>query len=211
MKTDTPMDICDWHFNINCYFNEEMSTIHRASLQKYIVESLSIFDEDGEGDEAEFSPTARGLRSAFLRLDNDLSTEALPVGGAIYMEALEVALSGACGCVTHINGLDIHVANVGDVRTVIGQFDGNKWTAKALTTDHSTSTESEVKRLKKLHPSEDRTVIKNNRLLGQLIPLRAFGDMRYKWSMNDLKAVVNILDTPYARNIIPRTTTRPRI
>ena len=203
MKTDTPMDICDWHFNINCYFNEEMSTIHRASLQKYIVESLSIFDEDGEGDEAEFSPTARGLRNAFLRLDNDLSTEALPVGGAIYMEALEVALSGACGCVTHINGLDIHVANVGDVRTVIGQFDGNKWTAKALTTDHSTSTESEVQRLKKLHPSEDRTVIKNNRLLGQLIPLRAFGDMRYKWSMNDLKAVVNILDTPYARNIIP--------
>ena len=201
MKTDTPMDLCDWHFNANCYFNEEMSTLHRASLQKYIVESLSIFDEDGE--DIDNNPVAKGLRNAFLRLDNDISTEALPVGGAIYMEALEVALSGACGCVVHINDLDVHIANVGDARAVIGQFDGENWTAKALTTDHSTATESEVARVKRQHPSEDRTVIKNQRLLSQLIPLRAFGDMRYKWSMNDLKTVVGILDTPYARNIIP--------
>ena len=200
MKTDTPMDLCDWHFNANCYFNEEMSTLHRASLQKYIVESLSIFDEDGEDSES--SPVARGLKNAFLRLDNDISTEALPVGGAIYMEALEVALSGACGCVAHIDDRDIHLANVGDARAVIGQFDGENWTAKALTTDHSTATESEVEKVKRHHPDET-SVIRNNRLLGQLIPLRAFGDMRYKWSMNDLKTVLSILDTPYARNIIP--------
>ena len=201
MKTDTPMDICDWHFNANCYFNEEMSMLHRASLQKYIVESLSIFDDESE--EGDKSCVARGLRNAFMRLDNDLSTEAQPVGGAVYMEALEVALSGACACVAHIDGLDLHVANVGDARAVIGQTDGENWTVQALTTDHCTSTESECERVKRKHPSEERTVIRNSRLLGQLIPLRAFGDMRYKWSVNDLKSIVNILDTPYARNIIP--------
>ncbi len=179
-----------------------------SSLQKYIVESLSTFEEEEleEGDDAaNLTPTAKGLRNAFKRLDNDISTEALPVGGAVYMEALQVALSGACACVAHVDDLDVHVANVGDARAVIGQTDGNgSWTAHALTSDHSTSSEAECDRIKRKHPSEDRTVIKNNRLLGQLIPLRAFGDMRFKWSMNDLKSVVNILDTPYARNIIPQ-------
>ncbi len=170
------------------------------------MECLSTFEEDPEESEGESAshPVAQGLRNAFMRLDNDISTEALPMGGALYMEALEVALSGACGCVTHIEDLDLHVANVGDARAVIGQTDemGN-WTALALTNDHSTNNEAECARVKREHPSEDRTVIKNNRLLGQLIPLRAFGDMRYKWTMNDLKTVVSILDTPYARNIIP--------
>ncbi len=143
------------------------------------------------------------LKSAFVRLDKDMSSEALPLSGALNMEALEVALSGACGCVVHVNDLDVHVANMGDTRAVIGQLEGDKWVAKALTTDHNTSNPDEVERVQKEHPSDEKFVIRNNRLLSQLIPLRAFGDMRYKWNLKDLKTIVSILDTPYARNIIP--------
>ena len=32
------------------------------------------------------------------------------------------------------------------------------------------------------HPGEEETIVRNERLLGQLIPLRAFGDVRFKWS-----------------------------
>ena len=62
----------------------------------------------------------------------------------------------------------------------------------------------EIERLKAKHPiSEHSTMIKGGYLLGQLLPLRAFGDMRYKWSLQDLKKVVSILGSHYAETIIP--------
>ena len=40
----------------------------------------------------------------------------------------------------------------------------------------------EVQRVYKQHPSDEApSVIRNGRLLGSLTPLRAFGDMRFKW------------------------------
>ncbi len=41
------------------------------------------------------------------------------------------------------------------------------------------------------HPeSEHGTVIQAERLLGQLFPLRAFGDCQYKWPVAKLKAIL---------------------
>ena len=201
LKTDSGMELVHWHKNVNDYHNEEMATVYRNSLQRYVIESLSMTDFDTEPD----AMVAKALESAFLRLDNDISVEALPVGGTLSLDHLEVALSGACATVALIQDLDVHVASVGDCRAVIGQLtDSGEWNAIPLSTDHNAENEEELHRVKSGHPlSETNFVVKNNRLLGQLIPLRAFGDMRYKWSIRDLKNIVKILDTTYAQSILP--------
>uniref|UniRef100_A0A3Q3EZR5 Putative pyruvate dehydrogenase phosphatase isoenzyme 2 n=1 Tax=Labrus bergylta TaxID=56723 RepID=A0A3Q3EZR5_9LABR len=65
--------------------------------------------------------------------------------------------------VAHIGTEGIHVANTGDCRVVLGvQEEDGSWS---------------------LHPSSEKdTVITDDRLLGVLMPLRAFGDVRFKWS-----------------------------
>ena len=202
LKTDSGMELLNWHYNNNDYSNEEMSSLHRNSLQKFVINNLSTAgfdDHDGE------DMVAQALQTAFVQLDSDMSAEALPVGGSLNLEALEVGLSGACATVAHVSDLSVHVASLGDCRAVVGQVDNNgNWVAKPLTRDHSINCPDEVDRLKSSHPtSEHNFVIKNNRLLGQLIPTRAFGDFRFKWSISDLKNVVKILDSPYAQNLIP--------
>lgn len=143
------------------------------------------------------------LENAFLRLDKDLSREALEnVSEKINMKTLSVAMSGAVACVAHIDGPHLHIANVGDCQSVLGILnDGNTWIAKKVTTEHNTDNQGEVERILKEHPpNESNTVIKMERLLGQLAPLRAFGDFRYKWSKDILERVV----VPYfGENALP--------
>lgn len=63
----------------------------------------------------------KALESAFLRLDGDISREALPTSaGRINMKTLSVAMSGAVACVAHIDGAHLHVAHVGDSNAVLG-------------------------------------------------------------------------------------------
>lgn len=59
---------------------------------------------------------------------------------------------------------------------------------------HNADNRNEVERILSEHPlNENKTVIKMERLLGQLAPLRALGDFRYKWS----KEVLNSIVVPY--------------
>ncbi|GLG98816.1 Probable protein phosphatase CG10417 [Gryllus bimaculatus] len=133
------------------------------------------------------------MEKAFLRLDQDLSLEALEkTDGKIDIKTLSVAMSGAVACVAHIDGPHLHVASVGDCQCVLGVLsDVNTWTAKKLTKEHNTENVSEVNRILREHPLNEReTVIKSDRLLGQLAPLRALGDFRYKWSKEIMNQVV---------------------
>ena len=201
LKTETPLELLHWHRNYNDYQTEEMWALYRASLNKFIVETLSMteFDTDPE------MFISNALKTAFLRLDNDISVEALPVGGHVNFDSLEVALSGACATVALIQHLNVHVVSVGDTRAVLGrQNEKGEWIAVPLSFDHNVENEDEVNRVKSEHPSSEASfVLKNNRLLGQLIPLRAFGDMRYKWPLKELKRIVSILETTYAQSILP--------
>ena len=52
--------------------------------------------------------------------------------------------------------------------------------ATPLSVDQTAENDDEVERLRLEHPGE-AFVIKNKRLLGQLQPLRSFGDIQYKW------------------------------
>lgn len=87
---------------------------------------------------------------------------------------------GAVACVAHVDGPHLHVANVGDAAAVLGvQTDSGDWAAKKLSSEHNADNVSEVRRLLGEHPSNERhTVIRQERLLGQLAPLRALGDFR---------------------------------
>ena len=61
----------------------------------------------------------------------------------------------------------------------------SRWRAIRITEEHKASNEREVLRIRNAHPkSESGTVLRSERLLGQLIPLRAFGDFQLKWPHN---------------------------
>lgn len=126
------------------------------------------------------------LMHAFLTLDQHISQEAQGRSGGnhLNMKTLGVGLSGAVCCVAHIDGPHLHVANTGDCQAVIGVLtDDNHWIAKKVSVEHNTDNVREVERILNEHPKNERdTVIRMERLLGQLAPLRAFGDVRYKWS-----------------------------
>lgn len=65
----------------------------------------------------------KALEKAFLRLDEDLSTEALPCSdGKINMKTLSVAMSGSVGCVAHVDQQHLHIAHVGDCNAILGMF-----------------------------------------------------------------------------------------
>lgn len=93
---------------------------------------------------------------------------------------------------------------VGDCRVVMGYEEGSNSTLKSvdLTVDHNADSVTEIKRLLAAHPSsEQKTIIKNNRLLSHLAPLRAFGDYCYKWPVDKIKR--SGLTRAFGSQIIP--------
>lgn len=77
----------------------------------------------------------------------------------------------------------------------------NSWVAKKLTLEHNTYNQAEVERILKEHPhNESSTVIKMERLLGQLAPLRAMGDFRYKWSK---EIMMNVVVKYFGEHMVP--------
>ncbi|CAH2207754.1 jg1825 [Pararge aegeria aegeria] len=66
----------------------------------------------------------------------------------------------------------------------------NEWVARKITKEHNTENFDELKRIWNEHPDEERkTVIRRDRLLGELAPLRSLGDCRYKWKAEILSEV----------------------
>ena len=77
---------------------------------------------------------------------------------------------------------------------------GGHWTDAPLSVDHNCENVAEVKRMKSEHPKE-KMVVYQERLLGQLQPLRSFGDVPYKWS---IELHQNVLDVLYGHPSVPR-------
>lgn len=74
------------------------------------------------------------------------------------------------------------------------------WLATPLSVDQTAANPDEVMRLHAEHPGEENFVIKNGRLLGQLQPLRSFGDIQYKW---DKVTHSHVLTQVYGGPIVP--------
>jgi len=84
---------------------------------------------------------------------------------------------------------ELYVACTGDCRAVAGYWDdkAGAWVADPLSEDQTGDVEKEIQRLKLEHPGEESTVIQRGRILGNLQPTRAFGDIKYKWPANALQ------------------------
>ncbi|XP_020508558.2 pyruvate dehydrogenase [acetyl-transferring]-phosphatase 2, mitochondrial [Labrus bergylta] len=172
--------ILQWYKHHSDFNYRESASLYIDHLRVFWQELLDSEDH-GEGMSL---PDA--LDHAFKRLDGDISLEAqVPLSNDLMKStAIQVAFAGCTASVAHIGTEGIHVANTGDCRVVLGvQEEDGSWSALPLSQDHNSQNKAEVDRIKALHPSSEKdTVITDDRLLGVLMPLRAFGDVRFKWS-----------------------------
>ncbi|XP_053305627.1 pyruvate dehydrogenase [acetyl-transferring]-phosphatase 2, mitochondrial [Spea bombifrons] len=181
------LPILQWHKHKNDSVYREVASLYVDHLRVYWQELLNLDNESG-------MKVADALSYSFQRLDSDISLEAqVPAESELVRNlTLQIAFSGATACVSHIDGIHLHVANAGDSRAILGvQDDNGNWSAVPLTADHDAFNNSELRRIKSEHPaSEEETVVSENRLLGILMPFRAFGDVRFKWSQELQKSVL---------------------
>ncbi|XP_041987512.1 pyruvate dehydrogenase [acetyl-transferring]-phosphatase 1, mitochondrial [Aricia agestis] len=173
-------------FNDRAEIVQDLKIIYDKSYNKYLQRLLD--------EKINVPDVKESLIKGIMQLDEDLGTEVLePFNetNSVNHRTLSVALSGAVACISHIDGPHLHVANVGDCNAVIGtKTEDNEWVAKKITKEHNSENFDELKRIWNEHPeSERKTVIRRDRLLGELAPLRSLGDYRYKWKADVLEKV----------------------
>ncbi|KAL7595281.1 protein phosphatase 2C 29 [Lactuca sativa] len=137
----------------------------------------------------------------------------------------ELALMGSCLLAVLMRDEDVYVMNLGDSRAIVAQHDeieevgsshtednvvkesievpieDSRLTALQLSTDHSTSIEEEVTRIKNEHPDDSNCIV-NDRVKGRLKVTRAFGAgslKKAKWNDSLLEMFRNdyIGNAPY--------------
>lgn len=184
------------------YHSSDMLDMYKKSLRKLASEMITAPNDDCTMEDI--------LKAAFMRLDHDILSDAQPdpVHSTLNMETVSLALSGTCATLAYVHETDLFVANTGDCKAVLGQQnEEDNWSAKSLSNDHSAENVNEVERLNNQHPNESNQILRNGRLLGDLAPLRAFGDARYKWPARVMKHVLNVsnpnLISIYGENLIP--------
>ncbi|KAK2726475.1 pyruvate dehydrogenase [acetyl-transferring]-phosphatase 1, mitochondrial-like isoform X2 [Artemia franciscana] len=195
----------------------ELHELYTLSLLKYVAEKrkddstlLEAIEFDGTsvvnstigGDE--INDIAASLEEAFLRLDDDLSKEALASrkDQNVALATMTVAMSGAVSSVAHVHNNILSVANVGDCQAVLGTLgEDGRWMTTKLSSEHTVENSKELNRLFSEHPPKEKdSIIVMDRLLGQLMPLRAFGDFRFKWE----KAVIQEHAVPhFSKKAVP--------
>ncbi|WKX92851.1 hypothetical protein Q1695_010689 [Nippostrongylus brasiliensis] len=143
------------------------------------------------------------LKFAFEMCDEDLCRAALPDNrGQIDRLSVMTAASGSCATLAHIRGCNLHVANVGDGAAVLGVVNPNGGViARQLSRAHCIDNADEVHRIRASHPTSETHVLRGGRLLGELYPLRAFGDVRFKWPLDLQKVVLEPLGSPAPPNL----------
>ncbi|XP_029452928.1 pyruvate dehydrogenase [acetyl-transferring]-phosphatase 2, mitochondrial-like [Rhinatrema bivittatum] len=212
------LPILQWHKHRNDYTYREVASLYVDHLRVYWQELIELDNEMGLSVED-------ALAYSFKKLDSDISLEGqVPMKNDLIRNlALQVAFSGATACVAHIDNIHLHVANAGDCRTILGvQEEDGTWSSLPLTQDHNTLNDMELLRLRGEHPkSEEQTVVVDNRLLGILMPVRAFGDVRFKWSKElqqsilenacDIEALNIYQYTPQNYHTPPYLTAEPEI
>ncbi|KAJ9118065.1 hypothetical protein QFC24_006337 [Naganishia onofrii] len=161
--------------------------------------------------------TSRGisdaLTSAFVGLDYDICSGPLRLIANTKIDVStkagvksisEPATNGACALTVMVDETwqEVYIANTGDSRAVAGYFvephtDSNGfhyhggWRCEVLTEDHTANGPKELQRLQKDHPGEeDHLLSETGRVLGGLMPARAFGDSPYyKWTEEETEAL----------------------
>ncbi|KAH6642992.1 phosphatase 2C-like domain-containing protein [Boeremia exigua] len=139
------------------------------------------------------------IKNTFLRVDKQIMDSArtaanwFPAANAAAISALTPALSGSCALLAAFDpsSSTLHVACTGDSRAVLGRWDpsSQRYTTLPLSEDQTGFNEKEVARLAAAHPDEPDIIDpKTGRLMGIAVT-RAFGDHRWKWETDFVRAV----------------------
>ncbi|OQR77832.1 Pyruvate dehydrogenase-like [Tropilaelaps mercedesae] len=163
------------------------------------IDSLKRFAEHILNSTERFT-TSELLKKSFEFLDAEISRE---IQLKRNEEALTLAVQGCVATVAHITDQHLYVASTGDCRAVLGMYDDTgRWSARALNKEHNCDNVEELQRIIEEHPPvEKNDIIRGERLLGNLAPLRAFGDFNFKWSRDELN---NLLVPLYGDRVIPQ-------
>ncbi|ORY97049.1 phosphatase 2C-like domain-containing protein [Lobosporangium transversale] len=137
------------------------------------------------------------IENGFLKLDHKIVNETVQQvlespSRPLACSSLLPAIAGSCALMAYVDikERDLYVACTGDSRAVLGvrqpsdTKDGHSWSAVPLSFDQTGRNRWEVRRLQEEHPGEENTVVMRGRVLGGLEPTRAFGDARYKWTLD---------------------------
>ncbi|GMT27090.1 hypothetical protein PFISCL1PPCAC_18387 [Pristionchus fissidentatus] len=155
------------------------------------------------------------LQAAFLALDEDIAKSAMPDNkGRVHRMRASIAAAGSCATLAHIRARSLHVANAGDCAAVLGvESASGQVSSLQLSRPHCVENADEVARIKAAHPSSESNILRAGRLLGELYPLRAFGDVRYKWPLELQKAVLGPMGSPPPQNLLtpPYLTAMPEV
>uniref|UniRef100_F1L0G4 [Pyruvate dehydrogenase acetyl-transferring-phosphatase 1 n=1 Tax=Ascaris suum TaxID=6253 RepID=F1L0G4_ASCSU len=185
-----------------------------ADFQEEHMKNVEEFHRRAKND-SETSTVRKALQAAFTALDDDIAKGALPdAQGRVSRSLASVAASGSCAVVAHLREDHIHVANVGDSAAVLGVCNHGIVSARLLSRPHCIDNTDEVKRLRSAHPiAESTTILRAGRLLGELYPLRAFGDVRYKWPAELQKTVLEPLGDTAPQGLLtpPYLTALPEV
>lgn len=169
-------------YNDNFELVEDLATLYSQSFNKFLHKLQKNSSKEFHMRDA--------IMDSFTSLDNNISEESQleklnpdrkVKPDSLHMKTISVALSGSVGCIAHVDHEHLHVGSSGDCRVVLGSWDSENesWVAHALTEDHNADNPKEVSRLINEHPEAERElIIRNDRLFGLLVPLRAFGDVR---------------------------------
>lgn len=176
-------------FNDRNELVEDLKKIYSQSYEEYVRNLQKKHTNNDIMQDVE-----QILIDSFLSLDNDMSSEAqiMTPEDKINMKTMTVALSGCVAAAAYIDGPHLSVAGTGDCTAVVGYLsETDTWMAKKLTTEHNSDNTKEVKRILAEHPdTESHTIIKGDRLLSILAPLRAFGDFKFKWSIATIEKLL---------------------
>eukprot|EP00834_Sanchytrium_tribonematis_P008157 NODE_879_length_3345_cov_0.345040.p1 type:complete len:465 gc:universal NODE_879_length_3345_cov_0.345040:2008-614(-) len=170
------------------------------------------------------------LKHAYLELDGDITNAPIDLYNELpknahpndstpivkqFMQAATVALSGACSISAYFTDNQVHVANIGDARAIIGQSSGQstgqssetsdteKWQFKEMSHDQTPDAPHELNRLQKEHPNEPN-VASRGRVLGGLMPSRSFGDNNYKYNKTFLTKIIDFFHLKKDRSVMYR-------
>lgn len=209
---DGHIDPCDdllyrfphWDF----YYSTDLAPLYKKSLRKLAKEVLTAPNDHATVEEL--------IQAAYMRLDHEIVADALAAStkSTMEMEMMQLAFAGSCAITALVQGTDLYIANAGDSQAVLGvQTEDGQWEPVELSKMHTAENQGEVERLTKQHPNEGAKILRGGRLLGDLAPLRAFGDARYKVPERVMKHIINTgkhsLLSVYGDHLIPQNYKTP--
>jgi pyruvate dehydrogenase phosphatase len=182
----------------------ECATLVQQYLSSYVAYEVNSVVGSSTSDGLSFPELKRrravvedAITRAFVRLDGDLLSGAIVLPDSLEDSPVKhqtrSSFAGACGIFALVDGNDLYVACTGDSRAVVGRrLLDDRFVAIPMSQDQSAKNPDELRRLLQGHPGEEYTVVTRGRVLGNLMPTRAFGDSRYKYTLDIHKTLIPV-------------------